>query len=734
MSPSPNDRPPYGAAAIASFAVFFLYVLTLAPSTAFWDASEYIATAHILGIPHPPGNPLFVAVGKVWLTLLAPSGLSVAVRMNLFAAATSAAAGGFFFLVAHRITRTIVPKAWMALVGAGASTLLGATAYTVWNQSTVNEKVYTLSVLIIAAASWLAIRWLDRRHQPGSERLVLLAAYLFVLGSTSHLMSALPAPALVLMVLLAGAPFLLNRAFWVRLLPLLALGLSFNFFLPVRSAQDPVINEGQPVCESWGEAAQAVFTNGRGGCAALAANLAREQYLKPPLTQRMAPFGAQIQNWFQYFDWQWARGADPSEQLDTGRLPFSLLFLTLGVVGLLVVGRADRLAGIYLGVLLVTLTGGLVFYLNFKYGFSLSPEVTDLAAHEVRERDYFFVAGFMLWGVLAGLGLVWLWNVVAVQLDRSLAHVMAMPILLVAAVPLLFNWGWASRAGDHAAEDWAYDLLASVEPYAVLFTNGDNDTFPLWYLQEVEGFRRDVTVVVGQYLNTSWYPRQLQRLTEASSQRPFEDDTLEALYGATNAPTAPIIDLAPGGMDVVVAGVLSEDLVVPFPKLAVTYPEGMFLDRTQRLALAIIHDSIDERPIYFASTAGMMNDLGLTRWAVRQGLVAKLDLRLLDGEQPEGYVQGSENLGSAWYDYERSLRLYEDMYRFRGLLAREIWFDRATLNIPWHFYAMALQLADVGALRGMSGERIAELQTDAAGFLITAQGGTKGSPTPFDGL
>ena len=72
-------------------------------------------------------------------------------------------------------------------------------------------------------------------------------------------------------------------------------------------------------------------------------------------------------------------------------------------------------------------------------------------------------------------------------------------LALLALIPLVFNWSWASRRTDYSARDWAYNLLMSVEPYGILFTNGDNDTFPLWYLQETEGIRRDVTVVVTNY-------------------------------------------------------------------------------------------------------------------------------------------------------------------------------------------------------------------------------------------
>ena len=209
-------HPPYRSAVLAGTAVFILYLVTLAPSTAFWDTSEYIATAHILGIPHPPGNPLFVVLARVFSLLLAPFGLSVAVRINVFAAATSAAAAGFMFLVAHRIVSSFVTERWMALVGAGCAALLSATAFTVWNQSTVNEKVYTVSLLVIAAASWLAVLWYDHRAEPKSLRYLLSALYLIVLGSTNHLMSVLPVPALGLLVLLAGLGFLADRGFWLR--------------------------------------------------------------------------------------------------------------------------------------------------------------------------------------------------------------------------------------------------------------------------------------------------------------------------------------------------------------------------------------------------------------------------------------------------------------------------------------------------------------------------------------
>jgi hypothetical protein len=303
------------------------------------------------------------------------------------------------------------------------------------------------------------------------------------------------------------------------------------------------------------------------------------------------------------------------------------------------------------------------------------------------------------------------------------------PVLALAMVPLALNWSWASRAGDYAARDWAYNFLMSMEPYAVIFTNGDNDTFPLWYAQEVEGVRQDVTVIVGQYLFTPWYIKQLQQLTEPGRQRPFDPAQGAGLFSAPAAPPSrSIITLTPEQMDAVGGAELDRDVTVTFPQLAVTYPKGTVLDRSAQLAISVIHDAIAERPIYFAASAGLMGQLGLEPWGVRHGLAVKLELRRLEGPQPAGLVRGSEAYGAEYFDLARSLHLYDEVYAYRGIRDRRIWQDRATLNIPWHFYALAVQLADAARVAGMDAALVKRLEEDAVAFRTVADGGVDGTP------
>src|SRR3977135_1811359 len=136
-------RPSYRAAAAGSALVFVLYLITLAPSTAMWDTSEYIAAAYTFGLPHPPGNPFFVLLGRFFAIL--PIAPNVAMRINILAALCSAGAVGMWFLITERVLVGWLPERWQRIVGGSLAALIGATAFTVWAQSGVTEKGDTVS-------------------------------------------------------------------------------------------------------------------------------------------------------------------------------------------------------------------------------------------------------------------------------------------------------------------------------------------------------------------------------------------------------------------------------------------------------------------------------------------------------------------------------------------------------------------------------------------------------------
>ena len=166
-------RPSYLAGGIVSLCVLALYLITLAPSTAMWDTSEYIAAAYTLGLPHPPGNPLFVLIGRVF-TIIPLFGPNVATRINVLAALCSAVSAGMWFLITERVLVGWFTERWQRITGGTLAAVIGATAFTVWNQSVVNEKVYTVSLVGIAIISWLMIRWSDDPDGRKADRILVL--------------------------------------------------------------------------------------------------------------------------------------------------------------------------------------------------------------------------------------------------------------------------------------------------------------------------------------------------------------------------------------------------------------------------------------------------------------------------------------------------------------------------------------------------------------------------------
>jgi hypothetical protein len=650
-----HSSPPYGWAAGVTIGIFGIYLATLAPTTAFWDTSEYIAAAAVLGIPHPPGNPLFTLTAHVFGLL--PLATTYAVRINLFAAVTSAAAAGLWFLVADRWLREIVPVRWARLAAAAGGTLVAATSWTVWNQSTVNEKVYTLSLFSMALVTWLAVHWGDDTPGPHRNRWLVLIAYILALSSTNHMMGVLAVPALVVYVVwtdwrAATEPWVVLMAFalalaitgqwttvvgqplsewgtlvWVTPVvigyalwrapgdfkrPLLyvgiaavIIGVSLNYiYLPIRAGQFPPINEGEPT--SW---------------SSLLDVLNREQYAKPSVFLRQADFAAQLVNYGQYLSWQFARDWGWFARVAT------VVFSLLGLGGLVSLLRRDRRAGLAAAAMFGTLTLALIFYLNFKYGFSVYPDRADLV-REVRERDYFFVGSFAYFGVLVALGFGAAFRGIAeflsLRLDERTRWLAASPILILAFIPLFGNRLTASRAHETLPRDVAIDMLESVEPYGILVTAGDNDTFPLWYAQEVEGVRRDVTLANLSLMNTEWHLRQLRRRAEP----PFESERSIALWQGQTwpRPDGPVFTMSEQELDSLpLLFPVQLGQVLQFDRLRLEFGTDL-LEKRDLAMLALIRDNLGKRPIFFSwSSAGYPDQtFTLTPYLVTQGLARKL--------------------------------------------------------------------------------------------------------------
>jgi hypothetical protein len=220
----------------------------------------------------------------------------------------------------------------------------------------------------------------------------------------------------------------------------------------------------------------------------------------------------------QYFDWQMALSLGPEPPLTVGRAAFTVSGFVLGAVGSSVHRTRDPRRWRAVLVLLLSGSVGVMLYLNLKAGPSIGWGILpDSAPHEPRERDYFFVLAFWAWGIWVAIGAA---DVVrrGVRLMRATESVRrtvaAGAFALVVLLPTAFNWKVVERRSEPSASlprVSAQALLASTPSRAVLFVAGDNDSYPLWYLQHVEGFRRDVTVITIPIIPARWYQDELQR-------------------------------------------------------------------------------------------------------------------------------------------------------------------------------------------------------------------------------
>ena len=328
---------------------------------------------------------------------------------------------------------------------------------------------------------------------------------------------------------------------------------------------------------------------------------------------------------------------------------------------------------------------------------------------EVRDRDYFYLWSFSALSVWIALGLMYLWETVAslfgadevrlgretVLEPRSRSFGFAAPLLAVAFLPMLGNWQQASRSGQTDTTDFARDLLNSVEPYGILVTVGDNDTFPLWYAQDVEGIRKDVIVANTSLLNTDWYTRQLIR-------RPvYEYDAAKgpAIYRdkVWPKPTTPALKMTFDEADAIPLAVEIQPNMA-FQKGALTaHPRSRQLMRADFLVYSFLRDAFPERPLYFSRTSGgYPYELGLEKYIITQGMAKKVsETEIVPGKDTvlvpgEGYV-----------DVPRTKALWSTVFTAtKSLSHRDGWVDDASVGIPDLYVITGITLAEALARTG----------------------------------
>ena len=232
--------------------------------------------------------------------------------------------------------------------------------------------------------------------------------------------------------------------------------------------------------------------------------------------------------YFRYFMWNFAgrasdiQGADwvglndafkvlpTALEENKGRNIFFMIPLLLGIIGLVFQYYKDPKNFAFVGMLFFLTGAAIVLYLN-------SPPT------EPRERDYIYAGSYYAFAFWIGLGVIALFNMIHAFMKKEIPAAVVVLTLCMTAPVLMATQGWDDhdRSDRYFSVDSAKNFLASCAPNSIIFTGGDNDTFPLWYVQEVEGFRTDVRVIVLSYFNTDWYIAQMMRDAYESKPLPF---------------------------------------------------------------------------------------------------------------------------------------------------------------------------------------------------------------------
>ncbi len=756
--------------AVLSFLVIFIMMaVTAQPSVPFWDCGEFLTAMTWQQVPHPPGSPLFLLLGRLFQIII-PFG-DLGWRGNMLSVTMSAATIPLLYLIIVLVIKNFKKEKIDTLGDALAvygSALIGALALgfsgTFWFNA-VESETYNTALLGVTIVMYLMMRWTQVADEPGNERYIMLSLYIIGLSMGLHQPSLLVIFTMILIIY-----FRKYQATLKTFLGLTAIGLlSFYLIYDIIAISLPAWLAGRSAARD--EAYEFAIQNSAGmklfaialiiavsilfawalkkgknfvaltafgwlvvlfsftvyahvlirsnsnppmdendpqDFHVLASYLSREQYGSAPTWPRRyhkedyyvrqynkkdvngnyiygqwnpagrktitRKDGSQIwgDDWnnvntagelaylwkyqtnhmyFRYFFWNfvgrksdvqdagvaWFDNRDnetlnyKSGYADNFPVKFYALPLLFGLIGLYYHFKRDpKMALVYLASFLV------LGVLTALYQNQQEPQP--------RERDYFYVTSFLVWCLWIGMGVYAIIDTIAKKKNKSMAMsalVLAVSLVLVPVNMAVGGIKIYSRAGNYIPFDYAYNILQSVEQDAIVFTNGDNDTFSVWYLQDVAGVRRDVRICNLSLGNTLWYVTQLKNCQPWGAKKlplTFSDESLqvdetdakalsydfgeaqnvtipvkrEVLERFTNDPT--ILDA--GNMSFIFTG-------KPYRQTEQGKQIYMYAVST-KLVLDILKTTKFERPVYYSTSVGKDNFFGLEPYFRQEGLCYRI--------------------------------------------------------------------------------------------------------------
>ncbi|MEL6132040.1 MAG: DUF2723 domain-containing protein [Bacteroidota bacterium] len=318
-----------------------------------------------------------------------------------------------------------------------------------------------------------------------------------------------------------------------------------------------------------------------------------------------------------------------------------------------------------------------------------------------RERDYSFAGSFQTFAIWVGLGVIALYELLKRYLGEMSAFIAA-AIGFVA--PFLMgsqNWDDHSRAGRYVAPDSAYNLLNSCAKNAVLFTNGDNDTFPLWYIQEVEGVRTDVRVLCLSYVNTDWYIDQMKLQMNESPPLPLSlkrsDYVGQAKQSRSLSKPTLNMSLPANGQQLLAKGIISEE-ELPYVQTPMVWSvpgrggqNNKYLELKDVLILNLLQEVAKggwERPVYFANTVSPNAFLGMDDFFRLEGLAYRvLPVKIPKTRDPFDVFPGR-------VDTDRVFENLVGEFRYRNLDKDNVYYDENVLRMVSNYHNTFTRLSN----------------------------------------